>query len=147
MRYAFVIAAVLLTGAAVAQEREVPRDSERVYIPGCAKGRTFTVAEPPEHEPVRSPVEPGRRFRMSGPKKVLDEIKARELSMLEITGLVRKAHLNDFGGVSIAGGRVRIGGGVPQAGINGDPRRDPLYNEVVIDVESWRALPEECPKR
>jgi len=44
----------------------------------------------------------------------------------------------------LAGGRVRIGGALPR-----DPGRlnDPVYNEVVIDVESWRGLPESCPAR
>ena len=129
--------------AAQEREREVPKDSERISIPGCARGRTFIVGEGPEHEPVRADIRPGRRFRLSGPKKTLDEIKARESYMVEVTGLIRKGQLAGPGGVSIAGGRVRIGGEQPRVGMS-DVRRDPMYNEVVIDVESWRALPTEC---
>lgn len=95
---------------------------------------------------MRTSVAPGRRFRLSGPKKVLDDIRARQSYMVEVTGLVRKAQLNAPGGIAIAGGRVRIGGGLPQASTQ-DPRRDPLYNETVIDVEAWRLLESECPKR
>ena len=91
----------------------------------------------------RSDVEAGRRFQLSGPKKILNDIKLRESSMIEVTGLVRTSQLSP-GGIAIAGGRIRIGGAVPQSPVS-DPRRDPLYNQVVIDVESWRQLPESCP--
>ena len=147
MHVLILVALAVIAGSALqAQERKVPKDSSRISIPGCAKGRTFIVADAPEHEPVRSDVEPGRRFRLSGPKKVLNEIKVHEGSMVEVTGLVRTSQVAGPGGVSIAGGRIRIGGGLPQSAIS-DPRRDPLYNQVVIDVESWRQLPESCPTR
>ena len=141
---AVVVAFSSLTGA---QERDVPKDSERLSLRGCARGRTFIVAPRSEHEPVRSDVEPGRRFRLSGPKKVLEEIKAREVTMIEVTGLVRKSQVGGPGGVAIAGGRIRIGGGMPRDPIYSDPRRDPMYNEVVMDVESFRPLTDECPSR
>ena len=144
----FILLALAFFSASVlhAQERKIPKDSSRISIPGCAKGRTFIVAQSPEHEPVRSDVEPGRRFRLSGPKKVLNDIKVHEGSMVEVTGLVRTGQLAGPGGVAIAGGRIRIGGANPQAPIS-DARRDPLYNQVVIDVESWRQLPDSCPAR
>jgi hypothetical protein len=150
MRYQVLAAAVLAvvsSSLAGAQERDVPKDSERLSLRGCARGRTFIVAPRSEHEPVRSDVEPGRRFRLSGPKKILDDIKAREVSMLEVTGLVRKSQVSGPGGVAIAGGRIRIGGGVPRDPIYSDPRRDPMYNEVVMDVESFAPVTEECPSR
>jgi len=146
----YLLAAALLVAfgsGAGAQEREVPKDSERLALRGCAKGRTFIVAPRSEHEPVRSDVEPGRRFRLSGPKKILEDIHARERTMIEVTGLVRKSQVAGPGGVAIAGGRIRIGGGMPRDPIYSDPRRDPMYNEVVMDVESFRALPEACEER
>jgi hypothetical protein len=145
-----VLAAVLLASVPlVAQEREVPKDSARLAIPGCARGRTFIVSERPEHEPMRSSadVEPGRRFRLNGPKKVLNDIKLREAMMLEITGLVRKSQVGGPGGIAVAGGRIRIGGSVPRDPLYTDPARDPRYSEVVIDVEGWRALGESCPEK
>lgn len=141
-----VVAAVLAAAAMHAQEREVPRDSERISIPGCAKGRTFIVATAPEHEPVRSDIPPGRRFRLSGSKQLLEEIRKREGTMIEVTGLIRKADLAGPGGIPIAGGRVRIGGRVPQDPI-ASPGRDPGYNQAVLDLEAWRQLPESCPNR
>jgi hypothetical protein len=143
-----ILAALVLLSSsfAQAQEKKIPKDSSRISIPGCAKDRTFIVAQSPEHEPVRSDVEPGRRFRLSAPKKVLNDIKAHQGSMIEVTGLVRTGQLAGPGGIAIAGGRIRIGGASPQQPIS-DPRRDPLYNQVVIDVESWRQLPDPCPAR
>ena len=107
--------ALCLAGAVSAQERPVPSDSARVAIPGCAKGRVFITAAAPEHEPSQIEIEPGRRFRLSGPKDVLNDIKKREGRMIEVTGLVRKAALKGPGGIPIAGGRVRIGAGLPQS--------------------------------
>ena len=147
MTYLLLVVLALASGHGLdAQERDTPKDSERIAIPGCARGRSFIVAERSEHEPVRSDVQPGRRFRLSGPKKMLEEIKRQE-TMLEVTGLVRKSQLAGPGGVAIAGGRIRIGGATPRDPIYADPRRDPGYNETVIDVESWRPLRDSCPAR
>ena len=147
---AILIAAALALGAglAPAQEREVPKDSARISIPGCARGRSFIVMPRDEVEPVRSDVQAGRRFRLSGPKKLLEEIKKVEANYVEVTGLVRRSQLDQPQGISIGGGRVRIGGGaVNRDPTQSDPRRDPRYNEIVIDVESWRPLPESCPTK
>lgn len=146
MKPSYLIAAVLASGVwLTAQEREVPKDSSRITIPGCAHGRSFIVGTRPD-EPIQSSVAPGRRFRLSGSKKMLDEIKRQEANMVEVTGLVRKAQLEGPGGVSTAGGRVRVGGGPPRAEL-GDPRPDVGYNEAVLDLESWRPLPESCRAR
>ncbi len=144
-----VVALTLLCTCAAlgldAQEREVPRDSMRLSIPGCAKDRRFIVAERPGHEPVRSDIRAGRRFRLNGKKDLLGDIKKQDGTMIEITGLVRKQDLEERG-VSMAGGRVRMGGALPRARTGGsDVGRDSGYEEVVIDVEAWRPLPESCP--
>jgi hypothetical protein len=142
-----IVAAFMLGGLAAAQEREVPKDSARISIPGCAKGRTFIVMPREDIEPVRSDVQPGRRFRLNGPKKLLAEIKKVEANYVEVTGLVRKAQLDGTQGIAIAGGRIRIGGAPVHRDPTADPARNPRYNEVVIDVESWRPLPESCPSK
>ena len=102
---ATAVAALGIGSVTHAQDRPVPGDSARVSIPGCAKGRSFVVASTPEHEPTQADIAPGRRFRLSGPKDVLNDIKKREGRMIEITGLVRKAALTGPGGIAIAGGR------------------------------------------
>src|SRR5688572_21844847 len=131
------------TGLLAAQERKIPKDSELVSLRGCADGRTFIVGPRSEDQPGTLSVDPGRRFRLNGSKKILDEIKARERSVIEVTGLIRKADVNPPQGVPVLGGRVRIGGAVPRDPIS-DPARDPAYNQAVMDVEAWRVVPGEC---
>lgn len=126
---------------AAAQERPVPKDSSRITIPGCARDRVFIVDAPAGREISAADIQPGRRFRLSGPRTVLDDIRKREGSMVEVTGLVRKADVAGPGGLTMLGGRVRIGGTAPR------DARDPMYNQVVIDVEGFQLLPDRCPAR
>jgi hypothetical protein len=128
--------------ALAAQERPIPSDSSRITIAGCARGRAFLVGTPEGREIAPTGIQAGRRFRLSAPRQVLDDIGRRERSMIEITGLVRKADMAGPGGVTILGGRVRIGGAPPR-----DPIRDPMYNQVVIDIEGYQLLPDRCPSR
>ena len=145
-RFALAAGVVLLAAYAAAQERPVPTDSTRVAIPGCARGTTFISAAPREGEPVRGNVPVGKRFRLNASKGTLKEIGQDKHSMIEVTGLVRTSQLVDQG-VSLMGGRVRIGGPVPAAPLSNDVSRDPRYSEVVLDVESWRPLADSCPAR
>lgn len=148
MKPCLLIALVIASGHLLdAQEREPPKDSSRITMRGCAKGRVFIVGPRSEREPVRSDVSPGRRFLLSGPRTLLSDIKVRERTMVEVTGLVRKSQLSGPGGISIAGGRIRIGGAAPQDPTRSGPGRDPAADQAVIDVESWRSLPDSCPAR
>ena len=140
----FVAVFNCVVGIMCAQERPVPSDSARIAIPGCAKGNAFIVSQPVEHEPVQTDIAPGRRFRLSGPKEIINDIKKHEGRLIEVTGLIRKNALKGPGGIGVAGGRVRIGAGVPQAP-TGDPSRAlPSYEQPVLDVEGWRQLGENC---
>ena len=138
---AVLLTAGVLVTSANAQERPVPGDSTRITIAGCARDRVFIVGEPEGRDPVSPDIRPGRRFRLSGPRAVLDDIRRREVTMVMITGLVKKADMAGPGGVTFLGGRVRIGG-APQR----DPS-DPMYSQVVIDVEGFQSLPDGCPSR
>jgi hypothetical protein len=144
MRNAIVVAVALACAGAVApaQERPVPKDSARIAIAGCATGTKFIVGRAPSHEPVRSDIPPGRRFRLNGKKDLIADIKKQEGMMIEVTGLVRQSDLGGPGGVSVGG--VRIGGGPPQAGSGGRSNVGTL--DPVMDVESWRPLTEQCPR-
>jgi hypothetical protein len=143
---AILFAAVFscITGILCAQERPVPSDSARVAIPGCVKGTAFIVTKAPENQPTQGNIAPGRRFRLSGPKDVLKDIKKHEGRLIEVTGLIRKNDLKGPGGIGVAGGRVRIGAGVPQSP-TGDPSHALTgYDQPVLDVEGWRQLDENC---
>ena len=115
----------------------------RLSIAGCARGRVFTVDRNPEHEISSTTVlEYGMKVRLNGDKKLLDQIKANEKSMVEITGLIKQSETVQPG-VGVAGGRVRIAPGMP----SGTASRDPGPQPAIIDVESWRLLNSSCPSR
>ena len=144
MRVAMIVPVLLLGLVDVrAQEKPVPKNDVRVQIPGCAYDRTFISGSAPAGEPVGS-IKEGRRFKMSAAKDLLAAIKKQQPSMIELTGRIRRADLDDTRGVAVGGG-VRVGGGRPQAPTSGHP--DVGYNEVTIDVESFRLLPDTCPSR
>lgn len=126
----------------VAQERRVPSDSTRITVSGCGRGNLFVVRWRDDHEPVTGEIAEGRRFRLTGRRDVLNEVKKREGSMVELTGLVRKNAVSPPQGISLGG--VRIGLGSPQQPMS-DPARNPEMYQPVFDVESYQLLPEPCP--
>ena len=148
MRTAFFVALFLAFALprAAAQEKPLPKNEVRVQIPGCAYNRTFLSGTSPKGEPVGA-IKEGRRFKMNGSKELLADIKKQEPSMIEITGRIRRADLDDTRGVDVGGG-VRVGGGRPQAPVGTGAGGPPVgYNEAMIDVESFRLLPDRCPNR
>jgi hypothetical protein len=139
---AALVAATLTIAAA--QETAIPDDSRLVSLNGCAKNGSFIVGERREDQPGTLEVEPGRRFRLNGPKKLLDEIRARQRGAMQVTGLLRTVDVSGPQGIGLMGGRVRIGGArVPQDPI-ANPARDPAYNQPVLDVRSWKSLTGDC---
>lgn len=145
MRFLLLASALVVScGLVLAQEKPVPKDSTRLTVPGCAYDRLFIVDLSPDHEMPRTDLKPGRRLRLSGPKKLLEEIKARQGDMVELTGLVRKSDLIEQG-VGLAGGRVRVMPG--RSPVGSTAGRDSGVSQAVIDVESWRLLNTTCPSR
>jgi hypothetical protein len=146
MKHALLTALLLaVPAAAIGQDKPLPKNEVRVQIPGCAYNRTFLSEDAPAGELVGA-IKGGRRFKMSASKAMLADIKQQAPSMIEITGRIRRADLDDARGVSLGGG-IRVGGGRPQAGVGGGPTTLTGYNEVMIDVESFRLIPQTCPER
>jgi hypothetical protein len=127
-----------------AQERPVPSDSSRITVTGCAKGSVFTVRWRDDHEPTTGEIADGRRFRLTGRKEILNDVKKREGSMVELTGLVRKNAVAPPQGIRV--GAVQIGIGNPQQPIS-DPARNPDLYQPIFDVESYQLLPDACRTR
>jgi hypothetical protein len=147
MKYAvpaLLLAAAVATASAQETEKKVPKDSTRISIPGCSKGSAFVVTASPEAERRSSEIAIGRRFRLTGSKDLLNEIKKREGTIIEVTGLIKKSDLRE-GGVSLGGGRVHIGGVNPQDPIGGAGHA-PQSSNATLDVEGWRPLGESCPR-
>ncbi len=136
--------AAWFVSAGLAQERKpVPKDSLRLAIPGCAKGYMFTALSPgPGTEEQPYVVPEGTHLRMSAPKKLIAEIKEQAGSRIEITGVMKKGQFLEEG-VRVAPG-VRITGGSAPAAGNLMPT--PGAGQIVIDVESWRRVPGDCPR-
>jgi hypothetical protein len=140
----FAITVAVLSAPLAAQENKpVPKDSVRVLIPGCTRGLIFTAGHRTADQPGSVDIPEGMHLRMSGPKKLMAEIKAHEGSMIELTGLMKKGQYNPSGvgiggGVRIAPGSAPGGGGV--AGNQG-------ITQIIIDVEGWRPIVGDCPSR
>ena len=142
MKALFLTIALVLSVPLLAQEKPVPKDSERIFIPGCARNRVFTVGPRREDQPGRSDIAPGTRMLMNGPKKLLAEIKSHESTEIELTGLIRKSDMKQPG-VRI-GDHVRIGPGTSTMG--GNPGRSAYVNQAMIDVEGFRQLSGSCSR-
>src|SRR6185503_3151858 len=61
---------------AAQEEPKIPKDSSLVAINGCAKNGIFIVGERREDQPGTLEIQPGGRFRLNGPKGLLNEIKS-----------------------------------------------------------------------
>jgi hypothetical protein len=116
----------------------------RLSISGCARGRVFTVDRNPEHEVPVPAIEYGTKVRLEGQRKLLDEIKVNEKSMVELTGLMKLSDTMQPG-VGLAGGRVRIAPAMPMG--RGGVSQSTVPQPPVIDVESYRLLNSSCPSR
>jgi hypothetical protein len=143
---AFVALASVVSGGPMAaqEEKPVPKDSERVFVPGCTKGLILTAGPRTEDQGARLDIPEGMHFRMQGPKKMMTEIKAHEGAMVGITGLIKKGQQGQTG-VRIAPGVRIMPGGSPTAG--GGPHDAGVEQQTVIDVESWRLVVGNCRSR
>jgi hypothetical protein len=141
---AAISTAVALSAALAAQEtKPVPKDSVRVFVPGCSKGALFTAGRRTEDQPGGSAVPEGTRLRMNGPKKLISEVKAQEGTRIEITGLIKRGQYEQSG-IRLGPG-VRISGG--PTGSTGGLGPSPVVEQIVIDVEGWRKVVGDCPER
>ena len=133
----------LLARRSAAQEpKPVKKNEVRVSIPGCTKGYVFTVGPRTPDQPGTVDLREGMHLRMTGPKKLIGELKAHEGSMIGITGLMRKGQYAP-GGVSIGGG-IRIG---PAPSSPGGIAGNAGVEQPAIDVEGWRPVPGRCSSR
>jgi len=142
IRAATVFLVVSLVPLAAQDVPNVPKDSSLVILNGCAKDGKFVVGDRREDQPGTLEIQPGRRFRLNGPKELMRDIKAHQRTQMQVRGLIRKADVAPQG-VGVLGGRVRIGGAVPRDPIS-DPARDPNYNQPVLDVKSWQPITGDC---
>jgi hypothetical protein len=135
-----IIVAACSRQIAAQEKKPVPKDSVRVAVPGCTKGYIFTAGPRTTDEPGSFEIPEGMHLRMNAPKPMMAEIKAREGSMIEIVGLMKKGQYKE--GVSVGKG-VRIS---PGSGPNGRIP-GPGAGQFMIDVEGWRPVAGVCRSR
>ena len=126
------------------QERpKVPKDSVRLVITGCLKGRLLGVDDVRQTDvqggfPIKA-----RSFRLAGKKDVMDEVKKQDKHLVEVEGLVKQSALAEQGmkigkGITVSGGQATAGSGrVPP----------PTENIPVIDVSSIQVKASSCGAR
>src|SRR5687767_1122070 len=102
--------AASMAAVAAAQETKVPDDSQLVSINGCARNGNFVVGERREDQPGSLEIEPGRRFRLEGAKKLLNDIKLHQRTAMQVTGLIRKIDVNGPQGVGVLVGVCGLAG-------------------------------------
>jgi hypothetical protein len=138
---ASAVALALVTASLAAQEtKPVPKNSVRVTVPGCTKGYVFTVAPRTVEAPGSADVPAGMHLRLNAPKKMMNDIKAHEGTLIQVTGLIKKGQYGP-GGVSVGGVRIEPSSGNPQSGTlsMGGPA-----SLVMMDVEGWQQAAGEC---
>jgi hypothetical protein len=117
------------------ETRAIPSDSVEVEARGCVKGRVFTAVATLEDDGARrGPEIGGRRFRLSGKKDVMEQVKKANGQRVE---------LDEGIGMKVGGARVVIGAqGADPGRIN---QRVAAPNIPVMDVIALRSLAERCP--
>ncbi len=140
---ACVLAAVPLVAQQEQQEKPkpVPKDSVRVDIIGCVKGRVIRASNVRQPDTTSGVEVRAKTFRLEGKKDVMNGVKEVDGDRAEIIGLIKKSALIEPG-MKIMGGRVRIGAG--STGGTASSLPDPAQDVVVLDVESVQAVGGTC---
>jgi hypothetical protein len=140
-----VLASLLAAVPLIAQQEQekpkpVPKDSLRVVITGCVRGRVIRAADVRQTDTTSGPDIRSKTFRLEGKRDVMSGVKEVDGKRAELTGLIKKSALIQPG-VTVAGGRVRIGSS-STSGPSSLP--DPVQDVVVLDVENVQALGGTC---
>ena len=122
------------------EPKKVPKDSLLVIISGCVKGRVIRAADVRQTDTTAGVNIRQKTFRLEGKKDVMKAVKDVDGQRAEVTGLIKKSALIQPG-VSVMGGRVRIG-----SGSTGGPGSmpDPAQDVIVLDVSNVQALGGSC---
>jgi hypothetical protein len=142
----FLLACALAAVPIAAQQEQekpkpVPKDSIRVDIIGCVKGRVIRAADVRQPDTTSGVEVRAKTFRLEGKKDVMNGVKEVDGQRAEVVGLIKKSALIEPG-MKIMGGRVRIGTGSTGGTTSSLP--DPAQDVVVLDTESVQAIGGSC---
>ncbi len=121
---------------------KVPKDSIRLVVTGCLKGRVLAVSDVRQEDTQSGPIVRAKSFRVAGKKDVMNDVKEYDGHVVDVTGIVKKSSLIEPG-VRVGKG-VTIGGGPPVAGSGSGNAPVPTEYIPVIDVESVRTRATSC---
>ena len=141
VRTALACLVVAVPLAAAQEDRpKVPKDSLRVTVTGCLKGRVIRAEDVKQPDTTSGIVVRNHAFRLAGKKDVMAAVKEEDGHRVEITGVIKKSALIEPG-IKFKGGRVMIGGGT-RSGSSSMP--DPAENVVVLDAQTVEAVGGTC---
>jgi len=120
---AFLIAALPVIGLAQERKAEGP-STATTEITGCVRGSVLTDIGT-------------RRWRLRGPRAVMNELKKHDRKQVRIVGTSKEA-ASGYGGRRVGKTNIYIGGSTNTTG------RDPLPEQPTIDVQSFELTGETC---
>ena len=140
MRIAISLALASLPFLAAAQQAPTTDKQDpskaRIEVTGCVRGSTLTETN------LRvggiKDDNPARRWRLRGPKALMNQIKEQSRREIQIIGTTKSGE-----SMVIAGRRI----GKTNIYVGGDPSRttrDPLPDLPTIDVENFEPTGEQC---
>jgi len=123
------------------QEPKVPKDSVRLVVSGCLKGRVLAVSDVRQEDTQSGPIVKARSFRLAGKKEVMSDVKDYDGHLVDVIGIVKKSSLVEPG--MKVGKGITISGGPPVAGTPGHAPAPSEYIPV-LDVDSVRSRASSC---
>ena len=128
MRILTVLALATLPALAAAQDTKKADPSKvQMEVFGCVKGSTLTE-------------NPSRRWRLRGPKALMNRIKEQGHREMKIVGTTKNPQSGmTIGSTRLGKANIYIGGDAARTG------RDPLPELPTIDVEAFEITGETCP--
>jgi hypothetical protein len=138
------------TAAAPAQaaEKPVPRDSVRLTVVGCVRGRALVSVKAAEAD-ATSGIPPGIRFNLTGPRDLMRDVRAYDRQLVQVTGLVLRGALQQQGVGLALDSRGRVVLGPPPVGrspMTGDPRSGTGAMSATMDVSGVRKMDGSCSR-
>jgi hypothetical protein len=123
---AFALGVVLMPGMSAQEAKKTDSSRTQMEVIGCVKGSTLTE-------------NPSRRWRLRGPKTLMNQIKEQGQREMKIVGTTKNPHSGmAIGSTRVGKANIYIGGNTSKTA------RDPLPDLPTIDVESFALTGESC---
>ena len=123
---AFALGVALMPALSAQEAKKTDASRTLMEVIGCVKGSTLTE-------------NPSRRWRLRGPKPLMNQIKEQGQREMKIVGTTKNPQSGmAIGGTKVGKANIYIGGNTSKTA------RDPLPDLPTIDVESFELTGETC---